>query len=202
MAVTDLSFKFYDDVNLAGATTTLFQLTHETDLSDNPQDFQKWFGSTASGTQLQTQTAPGINNITLTPTRILPVWVASTAYVLGQNVRPTVDNNYRYVCSTAGTTGASEPTWSTGVGSFTTSGTAIFEAISLEHPITEITLGLTEASLDVNTPGAALSLGNNIDSGVANAVEVWIRVENSILTVGSNTGYPELALYINAVQET
>lgn len=202
MTVVALSFKFYDDSGLTSATNTLFQLEHQTDLSDNPQDFHKYFGSTLSGRTLQTQTSPGVNNILLTPTRILPVWIASTAYALGRSVRPTVDNNFRYVCTTAGTTGATEPTWSTGVGSFTTSGTAVFECISIEHPVTEITLALTEADLDTNTPGAALSLGNTITSGVGNEVDVWIRVENSITTVGSNTGYPELAVYINAVQET
>ncbi len=202
MAVSDLSFKFYDDSGLVSTTTTLFQLVHETDFSDNPQDFHKYFGSNAASTQLQTQISPGSGNITLTPTRILPVWVASTAYTVGQMLRPVIDNNYRYIVTTAGTSGAGTPTWSLGLGTYTTSGTAVFQVVSAEHPVTEMTLALTEADLDTNTPGAALSLGNTVTSGVANALDIWIRIENTISTVGSNTGYPELGIYINAVQET
>lgn len=52
-------------------------------------------------------------------------WVASTAYVVGDIVRPTVNNGYFYKCTTAGTSGSSEPTWGTTVGG-TTSDTAVW----------------------------------------------------------------------------
>jgi len=38
-------------------------------------------------------------------------WVASTAYVVGDIVHPTVRNGHRYRCVVAGTSGTTEPTW-------------------------------------------------------------------------------------------
>lgn len=40
-------------------------------------------------------------------------WAASTAYTVGQIVRPTTGNGYLYMCVVAGTSAASEPTWPT-----------------------------------------------------------------------------------------
>jgi phage tail sheath gpL-like len=55
------------------------------------------------------------------------VWQASTVYALGDKIRPTVPNGHYYICTTAGTSGATEPTsWGAGHGSATTSGTAVF----------------------------------------------------------------------------
>lgn len=49
-------------------------------------------------------------------------WIASTAYVVGDIVRPTVNNGYFYKCSTAGTSHTSEPTWGTTVAGTTSEG--------------------------------------------------------------------------------
>lgn len=43
-------------------------------------------------------------------------WQASTAYALGDAVRPVTRNGYVYECTAAGTTGSSEPTWPTTPG--------------------------------------------------------------------------------------
>lgn len=40
-------------------------------------------------------------------------WASSTVFYPGQPVEPTVDNGYVYQCITAGTSGSSEPSWST-----------------------------------------------------------------------------------------
>jgi hypothetical protein len=52
-------------------------------------------------------------------------WVASTAYALGDVRVPTagLENGFRYECTTAGTSGASAPTWSTVEGGTTTDNT-------------------------------------------------------------------------------
>lgn len=204
MALSDLSFKLYTDTSLTAAHSGTLQLTHETDLSDNPQDTVLYFGSAESaGTRtLQTTTSPGVNQITLTPTYILAEWAASTAYTLGQLREPTTPNNFKYKVVTAGTSAASEPTWPTSIGSQVTDGTVVWECLSATHPITEIKLATTSGGLAGATGGAALNLGTSVTSGTANKVEVHIRVTNTNTTVNDNTGYPELALYINEVQET
>lgn len=196
------SFKLYTDSGLTtlyGGTSTF---THNSDLSDGNQDIQLWFGSNTASRQLQATSNPGTDNITLTPTDILPAWVASTAYTLGQTVEPTADNGFRYVCTTAGTTGATQPTWSTTIGNTVTDGTVIWTVYAQTHEPTEIKLATTAAGLDSATAGAALSLGTTLTSGVGNAVEINIRVTNAVTTVSSNVGYPEISIDINAVTET
>lgn len=204
MALADLTFKFYTDTGLTTPFSNLYQLTHNTDLSDNDQDFVLYFGSAESAGvyQLQASSNPGVDNITITPTDILPEWEATTAYTLGQSVEPTVDDTFRYECTTAGTSSGSEPTWPAVIDDTVVDGTVTWTCISKNHPITEIKLATTNAGLDAASAGAALSLGNTILSGTANDVEVHMRVTNTVTTVGANTGTPELGWYINAVEET
>lgn len=202
MALEDLTFKLYTDSGL----TTLFggtlNVTHQSDLSDNPQDFVLYFGSTASSTQLQTTVNPGVDNITLTPADTLPAWVATTAYTLGQSVEPTVDNGFRYSVVTAGTTGASEPTWPTSIGSDVVDGSVVWRCVAASHQPTEVKLATTAGGLDSATGGAALSLGNTLTSGVGNAQAVHIRITNAVTTVSDNSGTPEIGININDVTET
>jgi hypothetical protein len=42
-------------------------------------------------------------------------WESTTAYAVGDRVVPSEIDGASFVCSTAGTTGASEPTWADGV---------------------------------------------------------------------------------------
>ena len=48
-----------------------------------------------------------------------PAWQATTAYVLNQTVQPTPANGIIYICTVAGTSGASQPTFPTSAGSVT-----------------------------------------------------------------------------------
>ena len=61
---------------------------------------------------------------TYTHTTALP-WQASCAYLAGQVARPTTGNSHLYQCTTAGTTGATQPTWPT-AGGTVTDGTAVW----------------------------------------------------------------------------
>lgn len=202
MALADLSFKLYTDSGLLTEYGGVSTLTHESDLSDNPQDIQLWFGSNEAGRKLEAQSNPGIDQVSLTPTDILGEWEATTAYSLGASREPTVDNTFRYSVTTAGTSGATEPTWPTVVGSTVIDGTVTWTCTALSHQPTEIKLASTAAGLDSASAGAALDLGTTILSGAANAVEVNIRVTNAVTTVSTNVGTPEVALFINAVVET
>jgi hypothetical protein len=59
----------------------------------------------------------------------LPAWAATTAYTVGQIIRPTtaaIGTHHVLRCTTAGTSAASEPTWAVGNNATTTSNTAVF----------------------------------------------------------------------------
>lgn len=178
-------------------------LIHNTDESDNPQNLAVLYLISLNDTRkLQANSDPGVDNITLTPTDILPEWVASTAYALNDMVQPTTPNGYRYKCTTAGTSSGTEPaSWPLTVGSTVNDGTVVWTNISPKHEITEVTIALAAVDLDTNTPGGALSLGNTILGGVANAVPIYIRVENNVNIVSNNSTFPEITLRLNAVDE-
>ena len=53
-------------------------------------------------------------------------WAASTAYSLGAKVRPTTANGNVYECTTAGTSGTTEPTWPTAEGGTVTDNTVVW----------------------------------------------------------------------------
>jgi hypothetical protein len=55
-----------------------------------------------------------------------PVWKSSHVYVVGEIVTPTTRNLHKYRVTTAGTSGASEPTFPTGSGATVTNGSVVF----------------------------------------------------------------------------
>lgn len=64
-------------------------------------------------------------------------WLASTAYAENQFVIPTdqtgIPNSIVYKCTTAGTTGATEPSWNTVVGQTNNDGTAVWTAFTRQE---------------------------------------------------------------------
>lgn len=206
MELSQLSYKLHDDDQLTTVFSGLLQLVHQTDLSDNPRDFVKYFGSNESSRILRAASNPGVDNIVISAAEILPVWAAETVYEVGDTRRPTVENTFRYrVKSRVGAfeSGTTEPTWPTGgVGSTVVDGDITWELVAAAHQDSEITLALSAEDLETNTPGADLSLGTSISSGIANAIAIHIRITNAVTTVSNNTGEPELAVNINSVTES
>jgi hypothetical protein len=76
-------------------------------------------------------------------------WQASTAYSLGDFVVPTAgtENGFRYECTTAGTSGSSQPTWKTTEGETNTDNTVVWTCRFGSH-------------LGSGANGATLSLAN------------------------------------------
>jgi len=56
-------------------------------------------------------------------------WVPSSAYSKNTKCKPSVDNGYYYVCTTAGTSGVSEPSWNTPQYSETNDNDVVWTAI-------------------------------------------------------------------------
>lgn len=210
MALQTETFGLFTDANLTTSHSGNINLNHQTDESDNPQDTTIYFGSLGSGgndttdRKVEANSDPAVDNITVDIVDTLDTWQASSAYSLGDCVQGTTGAgvNNRFEVTTAGTSGSSEPTWVSGIGSTTTDNTVVWTLKSAVHQESEITLALTEAALATNTPGNSLSIGTSVTSGTANAVSIWIRVENDINTVSNNTSCPELALQFNKLIES
>lgn len=203
MALSDLTFKLHTDAGLTAEFNGLFQLVHETDQSDNPQDFTLYLGSNTANRELNANSNPGVDDIILTPTDSLDDWEATTVYALGQLIEPTTPNTFKYRCTTAGTSDSGEPTFPTAaIGDTVADGTVVWTMAGLRHETTEITLALTEVALGTNTPGDPLTVATTVDTGVGNAIPVWIRVINAVTNVSTNTGFAEIAVNINQVVET
>jgi hypothetical protein len=202
MALEDLTFKLYTDTGLVSPFGGTFELIHNSDFSDNPQDFVLYFGSTTANRVLQATSNPGVDQITLTPTYAIPDWEAAELLDIGDSRRPTTPTGYRYEVIISGTTHAStEPTWPTVIGSTIVDGTVTWEVVAEERSVDEITLGLSSGDLDTNVPGAPLDIGTSILSGTSNDVAIYIRVENAIPTISSTSGQPELTINIEQVNE-
>lgn len=82
-----------------------------------------------------------------------PPWFASTAYSLGDIARPTTGNSHLYQCTTAGTSGSSQPTWPTGGGTVT-DGTAVWTDLG-----TSATAALTSGPATATATGVTISFG-------------------------------------------
>ncbi len=131
-------------------------------------------------------------------------WLTAHSYSLGAIIEPNTPNGYIYKVTTAGTSHATtEPTWPTTIGSTVTDNSSVvWTCYSAKHPTTEIRLALAGGStLTSATAGAALNVATTITSGVANAIPIYFSVTNSVTTVSSNVGFPQLGININAVQE-
>ncbi len=62
------------------------------------------------------------------------VWAASNSYLTNQWIIPTTSNGYKYKCTTAGTTGGTEPAvWNTTVGGTTVDGTVVWTTYQIDN---------------------------------------------------------------------
>lgn len=202
-AFAGMSFGLWTDSGLTVPFSYTKTLVHQTDLSDNPQDFTLYLGSVVTARTLQTTVSPGVDYITLTPTDITAIWAASTSYTLGQRVRTVSNDGFIYKVTTAGTSGSTEPSWNAGgIGSTTTDNSVVWTKISSKHQPTEIILALASADLDTNTPGAALDVALTVNSTVPDAIPIYIRIVNAVTNTDNDTGSEELDIFINDVTET
>ncbi len=202
MAFAGSSFNLFTDSGLTSAFSGDFAVISKTDLTDNPQTFTLYLGSLLTTRQLQAAASPGTANITFTPTDILPIWVASTAYLSGKKVQPIGGNGFVYVAST-GTSGSSAPTWPTSpIGATVVDNTITWTLVSAHHATTEIRMALSSGGVAGATAGAALSVGNTILGGSGNAVPIYFSLTNAVTTVANNTGNEEIGININTCIET
>jgi uncharacterized phage protein (TIGR02218 family) len=115
--------------------------------------------------------------------RLVPsAWAALTAYTVrqardaktGSVVRPTTQNGRHFKCTTAGTSGASEPSWNTTVGGTTTDGTVTWTTI----------LALSQTG----TVTSVVDRSNFTSSGISFGADWWTEGVVEWLT-GNNAGF-------------
>ena len=108
-------------------------------------------------------------------------WAASTAYALGDFVKPTSANGLRYKCTAAGTSSGSEPTWPTAAaGDTVTDGGVTWELDSLEgHANYQLVSGKSGLT-------APTYLGfKTYDSGIPVTTDEWHTLRMRVLTTSS-----------------
>ena len=87
-----------------------------------------------------------------------PIWGATTAYTVravrdaatGSVVRPTTENGRHFKCTTAGTSGGSEPTWDLTIGNTTADGSVVWTTIQ-GLTVTGTVTGVTDARVFTDT---------------------------------------------------
>ena len=102
-----------------------------------------------------------------------PAWFASSPILLGDIVIPSSPNSHLYQCSTAGTTGSSQPTWPTGGGTVT-DGTAVWTD-----------LGTSATAVVTNNTAAATTTGGIAISRVGTPLTMTGFSRHHILSSGS-----------------
>lgn len=102
----------------------------------------------------------------------------STAVTSGQTTMPATPNGRMYRCTTAGTTGAGEPSWSTTDGGTTSDGTAVW---------TEMTPDLD--ANNANITGVEVTGGSYARASLATSLANWSGTQGAgTTTASSGTG--------------
>ena len=116
-----------------------------------------------------------------------PARANTTAYALYTVVEPATRNNYRYRCTTAGTSGSSPPTWPTTVGQTVTDGTVTWTCASKIAEIAwdDVFNGLSIDLSSLATLGTEAAVAFKIFPGAATAYvlgDVVVTSSNGIYT--------------------
>lgn len=193
-----LNFKFFSDAGLTTPLAGNLLSDHLVDGSQPNDQFTLYLGTLASNLKIEANSNPGVDQITVSPVHTVAAWAASAVKSVGDIVRPTTYNGYRYKATVAGTTGGAQPTWPTTIGQTVVDGTVTWRCESELNDITDVRLATTQGGLASATWGASLNVGTSVLSGAGNAAVVWIEVRDSTHYV-QNT---DLQLATNTVRET
>lgn len=125
-----------------------------------------------------------------------PTWAATTGYSVrsakdaatGSVVKPTVANDRHFKCTTAGTSGGSEPSWNTTLGGTTTDGSVVWTAIlALTVSSTVATVAsrssFTTAAISRDDgwfDGGVITWTSGLNSGLTAEVKRWTDASNTI----------------------
>ncbi len=132
----------------------------------------------------------GVGPTAVTIQLALDTWTASTAYTVGQLIKPAAGTHY-YECKTAGTSGAVAPTWKTD-GSDTSDGTAVWTDKGLrtlavnEYEITSAGIFIPDTSSRISEAGTSIEVGYTTTEGANIEALVKAGEEYQVVFAGKN----------------
>lgn len=129
-------------------------------------------------------------------------WVLNTAKTLGAYIKPTVSNTYYYKCTTAGTTGGTQPTWGTTIGGTTTDGTVTWTNMGLivKSSTVDYDVDADNGLIEIRSGATSVEVGRplNVDytyasySGYTISARAQSSLNCKMLFVGENLDSGEL----------
>lgn len=99
--------------------------------------------------------ARNVNTVTAAANPAIAAWQSAHAYTLGAQVKPAASPLYAYQALSAGTSGASAPSWPTAVGDVVTDGTVSWVCIGILAPVLDTDYTVDEARARVYVLPAA-----------------------------------------------
>lgn len=181
---------------LYSGTTTLTEKTGSLTITDDNWKFQNFNGNVIG---VQDSHEPiiynGSGNFTLLQQNITS-WAATTAYSVGDVVKSTAGATTVYFyCTTAGTSGGTEPTWDETVGNTTTDGTVTWTCAAFPAGNEALTafgrLWVVDATATV-IHYSDLLIPQNFSGGSAGSIDlksVWVYGMDEIVALHEYNGY-------------
>lgn len=77
-----MPFDIYTDTGLTSAAPSPLQVSHNSDFSDNPQDFQYYIGSLDADRKIEANSNPGVDNIVISVADTSPASGHETTEIL------------------------------------------------------------------------------------------------------------------------
>lgn len=114
----------------------------------------------------------------------IPDFQINTAVVLGQYVKPTNFNMHYYKCTTAGTTGGTEPAWVVNGGT-NASGTATFTDMGVSLPLASPHTIFADVSASQLPAANGYPSGGKTLTNLSVTTEHWDADDVEFLTLGS-----------------
>jgi len=179
------TFKLYTDSALTLEDDGVTESDQLFDGSSDPNQFVLYLGSTDDTRELRNAVNPGTDPITANVEYVDEAWQATTAYSLDDETRTTAKLRKRYKCTTAGTTGGSEPDWAADApdeGDTVADGTVVWTNVGHQSEDDEVGVftssALALAATFPDTGDKSIDLPAVISGGVAGAQAIYFAVDD------------------------
>lgn len=130
---------------------------------------------------------------------VTAAWVATTAYALDDYVRPVAGQGaFVYKCTTAGTSGAAEPTWPTVDGQTVADGSAVWTAVERK---TKVKVEVTKRKKELKESPEAQSIRAKMKEYKEDLRDIEESLSNQLVNLFQITGVKEFETVTGEVRE-